>query len=99
MRLGSSELLATRISEKNKCRGQNFELLPTLQLESENSSTDNTLWMIEAQESFLQRYPQNIVPYAVGVSLSRLLSAEEAARDLFQVKPLENEQKLNKVID
>lgn len=53
----------------------------------------------EALERFLQHYPKNIVPYAIGVSLGGLLTAEEAARDLFQVKLLENEQKLNKAID
>lgn len=100
MRLRSYELLATRISVKIKCLGPHFERLPSWQLESELSATDNTLRMIEALESFLQHYPQeNIVPYAVGVSFSGLLTAEEAARDLFQVKPLENEQKLNKAID
>ena len=99
MRLRSYELLATRISVKIKCRGPHYERLPSWQLESEISATDNTLRMIEALERFLQHYPQNIVPYAVGISLSGLLTAEEAARDLFQVKPLENEQKLNKAID
>jgi DNA polymerase IV len=100
MRLRSYELLATRVSVKIKCRGQHFERIPSWQLESELSATDNTLRMIEALESFLQHYPQeNIVPYAVGISFSGLLTAEEAARDLFQVKPLENEQKLNNAID
>lgn len=100
MRLRSYELLATRISVKIKCRGPHFECLPSWQLESELFATDNTLRMIEALESFLKHYPQeNIVPYAVSVSFSGLFTAEEAVRDLFQVRPLENEQKLNIAID
>jgi DNA polymerase-4 len=35
----------------------------------------------------------------VGVSFSGLVTADEAARDLFQIEPLENEKKLNKAID
>jgi DNA polymerase-4 len=48
----------------------------------------------------LQHYPQtNNEPYAVGVSFSGLVTADEVARDLFQIQPLENEKKLNKAID
>jgi DNA polymerase-4 len=100
MRLRSYDLLAKRISVTIKRRGPHFERIPSWHMESEISPTDNTLRMIEAMESFLSHYPQdNMVPYAVGVSLSGLLTQEEAARDLFQVKPLQNEQKLHQAID
>jgi len=95
MRMRSYDLLATRISVKVK-----FRNLPSWQMESAISATDNTLRLIEALEMFLQHYPQGkLEPYAVGVSFSGLVTAEEVARDLFQVEPLENEKKLNKTID
>ena len=69
-------------------------------MESAISPTDNTLRLIDALETFLQHYPQTRnEPYAVGVSFSGLLTAEEVARDLFQIEPLENEKKLNQAID
>lgn len=95
MRMRSYELLASRVAVKVKFRNQ-----PSWQMESAISPTDNTLRLIEALETFLQHYPSNKVePYAVGVSFSGLVTADEVARDLFQVEPLENEKKLNKAID
>ena len=95
MRMRSYELLASRISVKIK-----FRNMPSWGMESAISPTDNTLRLIDALELFLQRYPQTRhEPYAVGVSFSGLVTAEEVARDLFQIEPLENEKKLNKAID
>lgn len=69
-------------------------------MESAISPTDNTLQLINALEQFLQQYPATRnEPYAVGVSFSGLVTAEEAAQDLFQITPLENIKKLNKTID
>jgi DNA polymerase-4 len=74
--------------------------MPNWQMESAISPTDNTLRLIEALEIFMRHYPSvDYEPYAVGVSFSGLVTAEEAARDLFQIEPLENEKKLNKTID
>jgi len=95
MRMRSYDLLASRISVKVK-----FRNMPSWQKESALSPTDNTLRLIEALETFMQQYPQtNAEPYAVGVSFSGLVTADEVARDLFQVAPLESEKKLNQAID
>lgn len=95
MRMRSYDLLASRISAKVK-----FRNIPSWNMESAISPTDNTLQLINALEQFLQHYPDTKhEPYAVGVSFSGLVTAEEAARDLFQVTPLENVKKLNKAID
>jgi len=95
MRLRSYDLLASRISVKVKFRNQ-----PSWSPDSAISPTDNTLRLIEALEAFLQHYPNTKnEPYAVGVSFSGLVTADEVARDLFQIEPLENEKKLNKAID
>lgn len=95
MRMRSYDLLASRISVKIK-----FRNMPSWNMESAISPTDNTLRLIEALETFLQHYPKTTnEPYAVGVSFSGLVTADEVARDLFQVEPLENEKKLNKAID
>jgi len=95
MRMRSYDLLTSRISVKVK-----FRNMPSWNMESAISPTDNTLRLIEALEAFLQHYPKTThEPYAVGVSFSGLVTADEVARDLFQVEPLENEQKLNKAID
>jgi DNA polymerase-4 len=95
MRMRSYDLLASRVSAKVK-----FRNMPSWSMESAISPTDNTLQLIEALEQFLQHYPNTKhEPYAVGVSFSALVTAEEAARDLFQITPLENVKKLNKAID
>jgi DNA polymerase-4 len=95
MRMRSYDLLASRVAVKIK-----FRNMPSWSLESAISPTDNTLTLIHALETFLQYYPNTKhEPYAVGVSFSGLLTAEEVARDLFQTAPLENEKKLNKAID
>jgi len=95
MRMRSYDLLASRISVKIK-----FRNMPSWTMESAISPTDNTLQLINALEQFLQHYPETRhEPYAVGVSFSGLVTAEEVARDLFQIEPLENEKKLNKAID
>lgn len=95
MRMRSYDLLASRVSVKVK-----FRNMPSWQMESAVSPTDNTLRLIEALEAFMQHYPQiKAEPYAVGVSFSCLVTADEVARDLFQIEPLENEKKLNKAID
>jgi DNA polymerase-4 len=95
MRMRSYDLLASRVSAKIK-----FRNVPSWSMESAISPTDNTLQLIDALEQFLQHYPNTKhEPYAVGVSFSALVTAEEAARDLFQIKPLENVKKLNKAID
>ncbi len=95
MRMRSYDLLASKISIKVKFRDK-----PSWNMESAISATDNTLRLIEALESFLQHYPKTQhEPYAVGVNFSGLVTAEEVARDLFQVEPLENEKKLNQAID
>lgn len=95
MRMRSYDLLASRISVKVK-----FRSMPSWQMESAVSPTDNTLRLIEALEAFWQHYPKTKhEPYAVGVSFSGLVTADEVARDLFQIEPLENEKKLNKAID
>jgi DNA polymerase-4 len=95
MRLRSYELLASSISVKVK-----FRDMPSWNMESAISPTDNTLRFIEALEEFLQHYPHGkFEPVKVGISFAGLKTADEVARDLFQVKPLESEQKLNKAID
>lgn len=95
MRMRSYDLLASRISVKIK-----FRNMPSWSMESAISPTDNTLQLIDALEQFLQHYPATRhEPYAVGVSFSGLVTAEEAARDLFDITPLENVKKLNKAID
>lgn len=95
MRMRSYDLLTSRICIKVK-----FRNTPSWQMESAVSPTDNTLRLIEALETFMQRYPKiKAEPYAVGVSFSGLVTADEVARDLFQIEPLENEKKLNKAID
>jgi len=95
MRMRSYDLLASRISVKVKFRNK-----PSWQKESALSPTDNTLRLIEALETFMQQYPKtNAEPYAVGVSFSGLVTADEVARDLFQIAPLESEKKLNQAID
>ncbi len=100
MRMRSYDLLTSRIGVKVKFRGAHYERVPSWGLESGISPTDSTLRLIEALEAFLQYYPQTEhTPYAVGISFSGLVTAEEVARDLFQIEPLENEKKLNKAID
>lgn len=95
MRMRSYDLLASKISVKVKFRNH-----PSWGMESAISPTDNTLRLIDALEVFFQHYPPTQhEPYAVGVSFSGLVTAEEVARDLFQIEPLENEKKLNKAID
>ena len=95
MRMRSYDLLASRISVKVKFRNQ-----PSWSMECAISPTDNTLRLIDALEAFFQHFPQTQnEPYAVGVSFSGLVTADEVARDLFQIQPLENEKKLNKAID
>lgn len=95
MRMRSYDLLASKVSAKIK-----FRNMPSWSMESAISPTDNTLQLIDALEQFLQHYPNTKhEPYAVGVSFSALVTPEEAARDLFQIKPLENVKKLNKAID
>lgn len=95
MRMRSYELLASSINVKVK-----FRNMPSWGMESAISPTDNTLRLIEALEEFLQHYPRGkFEPVKVGISFSGLKTVDEVARDLFQVKPLESEQKLNKAID
>jgi DNA polymerase-4 len=95
MRMRSYDLLASRVSVKIK-----FRNMPSWSMESAISPTDNTLRLIDALETFLQDYPQTRhEPYAVGISFSGLVTAEEVARDLFQIETLENEKQLNKAID
>ena len=101
MRMRSYDLLASKISVKVKFRDAvEYKSVPSWGMESAISPTDNTLRLIEALEAFLKQYPKTISePYAVGVSFSGLVTADEVARDLFQIEPLENEKKLNKAID
>ena len=100
MRMRSYELLTSAMSIKIKLRGPHFERVPSWGLETNISPTDNTRTLIEVMELFLQQYPQtDCTPYAVGVSFSGLVTADEVAHDLFQIEPLENELKLNKAID
>ncbi len=95
MRMRSYDLLTSRISVKVK-----FRNMPGWQMESAVSPTDNTLRLIEALESFMRHFPKTTnEPYAAGVSFSGLVTADEVARDLFQIAPLENEKKLNQAID
>ena len=95
MRMRSYDLLTSKISIKVKFRDQ-----PSWAMESAVSATDNTLRIIEALETFWQYYPKtNCEPFAVGIYFSGLVTADEVARDLFQIEPLENEKKLNNAID
>lgn len=95
MRMRSYDLLTASISIKVKFRNQ-----PSWGMESAISPTDNTLQLIAALEIFWQHYPATALePYAVGVSFTGLVSPDEVARDLFQLAPLEQEQKLNKAVD
>jgi DNA polymerase-4 len=101
MRMRSYDLLASKISVKVKFRDTfEYKTVPSWSVESAISPTDNTLRLIEALEIFLQHYPQTKhEPFAVGVTFSGLVTADEVAHDLFQIEPLENENKLNKAID
>ncbi|MES2014094.1 MAG: DNA polymerase [Pseudomonadota bacterium] len=101
MRMRSYELLTSKISIKVKFRGTvGYKPIPSWNMESAISPTDNTLRLIDALEDFMQHYPiDNTEPYAVGVSFLGLVTADEVARDLFQVVPLESEKKLNQAID
>lgn len=95
MRMRSYDLLTSKIGIKVK-----FRAMPSWSAESAISPTDNTLRLIEVLETFWQHYPKTMdAPYAVGISFSGLVTADEVARDLFQIEPLENEKKLNKAID
>ncbi len=95
MRMRSYDLLTSRMGVKVKFRNQ-----PSWVRESAISPTDSTIRLIEVLETFLQYYPEtDNEPYAVGVSFTGLVTADEVARDLFQIEPLENEMKLNKAID
>ena len=95
MRMRSYELLASSISVKVRIRN-----MPSWGMESGISPTDNTLRLTHALETFLQHYPQGkFEPIKVGVAFSGLKTADEVARDLFEIKPLESEKKLNKAID
>jgi DNA polymerase-4 len=95
MRMRSYDLLASKMGIKVK-----FRDMPSWSAESAISPTDNTLRLIEVLETFWQHYPKTKhAPYAVGISFSGLVTADEVARDLFQIEPLENEKKLNKAID
>ena len=95
MRMRSYELLTSHVSVKIK-----FRDAPSWQMESHISATDNTLSLIKAVETFWQHYPKTQhEPFAVGISFSGLKTADEVARDLFQIEPLEHEKKLNKAID
>ncbi|MDP1657803.1 MAG: DNA polymerase [Methylotenera sp.] len=95
MRMRSYDLLTSKIGIKVK-----FRDMPSWSQESAISPTDNTLRLIEVLETFWQHYPKiKHAPYAVGISFSGLVTADEVARDLFQIEPLENEKKLNKAID
>lgn len=99
MRMRSYALLASHISVKVK-----FRDAPSWKMESAISATDNTLTLIHALETFWQYYPKTQPktqrePFAVGVAFSGLKTADEVARDLFQIEPLENEKKLNKAMD
>lgn len=101
MRMRSYDLLASKISVKVKFRDAvEYKSVPSWRMESAISPTDNTLRLIEALEIFLQHYPKTKhEPFAVGISFSGLVTADEVARDLFQIEPLENEKKLNQAID
>ncbi|MSP86660.1 MAG: DNA polymerase [Methylotenera sp.] len=101
VRLRSYDLLASKMSVKVKFRARAaYKSIPSWGMESAISPTDNTLRLIGALESFWQHYPKNKhEPFAVGVSFSGLVTADEVARDLFQIEPLENEKKLNNAID
>lgn len=95
MRMRSYDLLTSKVHVKIK-----FRNMPSWTREGAISATDNTLTLIEVLETFLKDYPKvKSEPYAVGVSFSGLMTAEEAARDLFQTISIEHEQKLNKAID
>lgn len=95
MRMRSYELLASIISVKVR-----FRDMPSWSMESHISPTDNTQKLTQALETFLQHYPQGkYEPVKIGVSFSGLKTVDEVARDLFEVKPLESEKKLNTAID
>jgi DNA polymerase-4 len=101
VRMRSYDLLASRVSIKVKFRDSaEYKYLPSWSMESAISPTDSTLRLIEALEAFWLQYPKaRNEPFAVGVSFSGLVTAEEVARDLFQIEPIENEKKLNNAID
>ncbi len=96
MRMRSYELLASSISVKVR-----FRNAPSWGMESRISPTDNTLKLINALETFLHYYPEGklLEPVKVGVSFSGLKTMDEVARDLFEIRPLESEKKLNTAID
>jgi DNA polymerase-4 len=101
VRMRSYDLLASRVSIKVKFRDSaEYKYLPSWSMDSAISPTDSTLRLIEALEAFWLQYPKaRNEPFAVGVSFSGLVTAEEVARDLFQIEPIENEKKLNNAID
>ncbi|MBA3695225.1 MAG: DNA polymerase [Methylotenera sp.] len=95
MRMRSYDLLTSSIGVKVR-----FRNMPSWGLESGISPTDNTLSLTHALETFLQNHPEGkFEPIKVGVSFSGLKTVDEVARDLFEIRPLESEKKLNKAID
>ncbi len=101
VRMRSYDLLASKIAIHVKFRDSSaYQALPSWGIESAISPTDSTLRLTEALEAFWLHYPKaQHQPFAVGVSFSGLVTADEVARDLFQIKPLENEKKLSHAID
>lgn len=108
MRLRSYDLLTSHISIKIKLRNpktkETFKTKETVRFfnESDISATNDTLKLTDALEALFKELPkacQNNEPIAVGVNFTALSSAQDAAYDLFTLKPSANETKLNKALD
>lgn len=102
MRMRSYELLTSHISVKIKFRDPITKATSRFYNDSDISTTDNTLKLIDALEALMKALPkscQKLEPVAVGVNFTELSHAQEAAYDLFTEKPNVNEAKLNKALD
>jgi len=102
MRMRSYGLLTSHISIKIKLRDPKSKAPSRFYNESDISSTDNTLKLIDALESLfkgISRECHKLEPIAVGINFSILSNMQDAAYDLFTEKPSANEAKLNKALD
>lgn len=102
MRIRSYEKLTCHISVKIKFRDPKTKSTSYFYNVSDISATDNTLKLTVALETLFKELPracQKLEPIAVGVNLTSLSQAQDAAYDLFTEKHNANEVKLNKALD
>lgn len=95
MRLRSYQLYTDTLQVRIKFLDE-----PAWVAEGTCSPTDDTLQLTQALEQLWQRYPlHQSAPYAVGVSLARLVVPQARAWDLFQPVQKQADKKLDKALD